>query len=136
MLLYFRRKYNLIIFPIAPDLQHDWLNVDDVLYAMGCAASLLAKRLNRMHVAAPLDTQVTLIHLGHHKVRMPEFGGDVIVTELMASCGPKAQPVTFFHINGLNSDSRGALSWDGTNPTNTQSILEVVVRKYLCQHVM
>lgn len=120
---------------VPPHISHEHKDFDQVVFALGCAGSLLAKRLNRTHVVAPETTILSLAYIDHRRSRIPEYGGEVIITELSANCTPSPNPFRFFHINVVDSESRGTLSLDGFNTTPTQSILEVIVRKHLCQAV-
>jgi hypothetical protein len=117
-------------------IQHDHPDSDLVLLAMGCAASLLAKRLSRTPITAPSSAVISLMYESHKKVNMPEYGGEVVVSEISAVCSPDIRPTTFYHINPVDAESRGTLSWDGRIPTHPQGVLEIIVRNFLSQRVV
>lgn len=116
-------------------IQHDHPDADLALFAMGCVASLLAGRLSRTSVDAPGSVRVNLTHVEHRRVNIPKYGGEVIVTKISAATDFEVSPTVFYHIIQVDAESRGILSWDGKIPTQTQGILEVIVRVFLSQQV-
>ncbi len=117
-------------------IQHDHPDSDLILFALGCVASLLAKRLGRTSVTASANHAfMHIAYLEHEKIDMPECGGEVMVTKISAFCNSSTRCTVFYHINPVDAESRGVLSWDGRIPTSTQSVLEVVARNFLNQQV-
>jgi hypothetical protein len=97
---------------------------------------LLANRLCRTSVTVSGDIFVHLRHMDHQKVDMPECGGEVMVTKISAVCGSDIRPTVFYHMNPVGAESRGILSWNGKTLTNTQGVLEVIIRNFLSQQVV
>jgi hypothetical protein len=141
-----KKEENQLIFQInVANIQHDHPDSDLVLFAMGCAASLLAKRLGRTSLkrCSADHALMNLVYSEHQKKNMPEYGGDTMITKIIAVCSPQppapydpdVRCKVFYHINPIDAESRGTLSLDGKTPTPTQSILEVIVRHFLSQQV-
>lgn len=107
---------------------------DQVLFAMGCAASLIAARLSRKSlIDSSRWVAIHMAYLEHRKVELPER--QIMVTKLSAVCSTSDRPTVFYHIASVGGDARGTLSWDGFNPIHTESIVEVLVRHFLSQQV-
>lgn len=126
------------------NIQHDHPDSDLVLFAMGCAASLLAKRLSRTSLKHSDRVLMNLVYSEHQKANIPEYGGDVIITKIVGVCShqhsvPPYNPDlcrVFYHINSIGAESRGIFSWDGRNSTTVQTVVEVIARHFLSQQVI